>query len=33
MGERGGIYRVLVGGGDMRERDQPLGRPWPRWEG
>jgi hypothetical protein len=29
MGERRGIYRVLVG---QLEGKRPLGRPWPRWE-
>ena len=30
MGERRGIYRVLVG---KHERNRPLGRPRRRWEG
>jgi hypothetical protein len=29
MGERRGIYRVLVG---KPERKRPPGRPWHRWE-
>ena len=29
LGERGGVYRVLVG---KRERKRPLGRPRRRWE-
>ena len=29
MGERRGVYRVLVG---KPEGERPLGRPWPRWE-
>jgi hypothetical protein len=29
MGERGGVYRVLVG---KPEGKRPLGRPRPRWE-
>jgi hypothetical protein len=29
MGEKGVIYRVLVG---EREGKRPLGRPWRRWE-
>jgi hypothetical protein len=29
MGERRGVYRVLVG---KPERKRPLGRPWRRWE-
>jgi len=30
MGERGGVYKVLVGG-NVKERDHLL-RPWRRWE-
>jgi hypothetical protein len=29
MGERGGVFRVLVG---KPEGKRPLGRPSPRWE-
>ena len=29
MGERRGVYRVLVG---RPEGKRPLGRPWRRWE-
>ena len=29
MGERRGVYRVLVG---KHEGKRPLGRPWRRWE-
>jgi len=29
MGERRGVYRVLVG---KPEGQRPLGRPWHRWE-
>ena len=29
MGERTGVYRVLVG---KPEGKRPLGRPWRRWE-
>jgi len=29
MGERRGVYRVLVG---KTEGKKPLGRPWRRWE-
>ena len=29
MGERRGVYRVLVG---KPERKRPFGRPWRRWE-
>jgi hypothetical protein len=29
MGERGGVYRVLV---EKRVRKRPLGRPRRRWE-
>jgi len=30
MGERKGVYKVLVG---IRDRKRPLGRPRRRWEG
>jgi hypothetical protein len=29
MGERRGLYRVLVGKPEVK---RPLGRPWRRWE-
>jgi hypothetical protein len=29
MGERGGVYKVLVG---KPEGKRPFGRPWRRWD-